>query len=132
MFDGFDERHVDAGEASLFVRSAGTGPPLLLVHGFPETHLMWRDVAPILARPFFVVCADLRGYGLSSCPPSTADHAPYSKRAMAQDMALLMAQLGFPRCMVAGHDRGGRVAYRQAVTTSSPTAVTNRMHIEIS
>jgi haloacetate dehalogenase len=76
---------------------------------------MWRDVAPLLARQFTVVCADLRGYGASGCPPSAADHAPYSKRAMAQDMATVMDNLGFPRFAIAGHDRGGRVAYRAAL-----------------
>lgn len=93
----------------------GTGPPLLLLHGFPQTHLMWRDVAPLLARRFTVVCADLRGYGQSGCPPSAPDHAPYSKRAMARDMALAMSRLGFERFRVAGHDRGGRVAFRMAL-----------------
>ncbi|WP_292330085.1 alpha/beta fold hydrolase, partial [Mesorhizobium sp.] len=82
----------------------GAGPGLLLLHGFPQTHAMWREVAPILARDFTVVCADLRGYGQSSCPPSAADHAPYAKRAMAADMVALMEKLGFRRFMVAGHD----------------------------
>ena len=76
---------------------------------------MWRHVAPILARTFTVVCADLRGYGRSSCPPSAANHAPYAKRAMANDMVIIMERLGFPRFGVAGHDRGGRVAYRMAL-----------------
>jgi haloacetate dehalogenase len=89
--------------------------PVLLLHGFPQTHLMWRDIAPRLAEHFSVVCADLRGYGRSGCPASTPDNAPYSKRAMAEDMVAVMAQLGFPRFAVAGHDRGGRVAYRLAL-----------------
>ena len=93
----------------------GSGPPVLLLHGFPETHLMWRGVALLLARRFSVVCADLRGYGRSGCPPSAADHAPYAKRAMARDMAAVMQQLGHARFAVAGHDRGGRVAYRMAL-----------------
>jgi haloacetate dehalogenase len=76
---------------------------------------MWRDVAPLLARDFTVVCADLRGYGQSGCPDSPADHSAYSKRAMARDMIALMDHLGFPRFSVAGHDRGGRVAYRMAL-----------------
>ena len=76
---------------------------------------MWRSVAPVLARRFSVVCADLRGYGRSGCPPSAPDHAPYSKRAMARDMITVMERLGFPRFAVAGHDRGGRVAYRMAL-----------------
>ncbi|VTU18108.1 Fluoroacetate dehalogenase [Variovorax sp. PBS-H4] len=113
--DGFDALEIDAGETRIFVRHAGSGPPLLLLHGFPQTHLMWRDIAPLLARNFTVVCADLRGYGSSGCPPTAPDHAPYSKRAMARDMARVMEALGFRRFSVAGHDRGGRVAYRLAL-----------------
>ncbi len=82
---GFDTLQVDAGEARIFVRRGGEGPPLLLLHGFPQTHRMWHDVAATLADDFTVICADLRGYGASGCPPSTTDHAPYAKRAMAQD-----------------------------------------------
>jgi haloacetate dehalogenase len=112
-------QHIDTDETSIFVRTLGSGPPVLLLHGFPETHLMWRGVAPLLARRFTVVCADLRGYGRSGCPPSsepsTADHAPYSKRALAQDMVMVMEKLGYARFAVAGHDRGGRVAYRLAL-----------------
>ncbi|SFP36301.1 haloacetate dehalogenase [Mesorhizobium sp. NFR06] len=115
MFEAFDSREIDTGEARIFTRRAGDGPGLLLLHGFPETHVMWRDVAPKLARDFTVICADLRGYGQSSCPPSAADHAPYAKRAMAGDLVALMETLGFTRFLVAGHDRGGRVAYRMAL-----------------
>jgi haloacetate dehalogenase len=115
MLDGFTADEIDVGDTTIFVRSAGTGPPVLLLHGFPQTHLMWRAIAPLLAQRCFVVCADLRGYGLSGCPPSAADHAPYAKRAMAQDMVRLMARLGHDRFSVAGHDRGGRVAYRLAL-----------------
>jgi haloacetate dehalogenase len=115
MLDGFETAMVETDETSIFVRWSGSGSPLLLLHGFPQTHLMWRDVAPLLARRFTVVCADLRGYGRSGCPASTPDHAPYAKRAMARDMVVVMEQLGFPRFSVAGHDRGGRVAYRLAV-----------------
>jgi haloacetate dehalogenase len=106
---------IDTGEATISVDRAGSGPPVLLLHGFPETKLMWREIARLLASQFTVVCADLRGYGDSSCPPSAADHAPYSKRAMARDMVEVMRQLGFERFGVAGHDRGGRVAYRAAL-----------------
>jgi haloacetate dehalogenase len=113
--DGFTTAELQTGETSIFVRSCGSGPPLLLLHGFPQTHLMWRGVAPLLARNFTVVCADLRGYGRSGCPVSAPDHAPYAKRAMAQDMATVMERLGFRRFSVAGHDRGGRVAYRLAL-----------------
>ena len=111
----FRTAEIDTGETTIFTRSLGSGPPLLLLHGFPQTHLMWRDIAPILARDFTVVCADLRGYGQSGCPASSPDHAPYAKRAMARDMVRVMAQLGLPRFSVAGHDRGGRVAYRLAL-----------------
>lgn len=99
----------------LFARWAGEGPPLLLLHGFPQTHLMWRRVAPLLARRFTVVCPDLRGYGRSGCPPSAPNHEPYSKRALARDMVQMMGELGFGRFALAGHDRGGRVAYRLAL-----------------
>jgi haloacetate dehalogenase len=111
---GLDTGEIDTGDTSIFVRASGAGPPILLLHGFPQTHLMWRSVTPLLARDFTVVCPDLRGYGRSGCPPSTADHAPYSKRAMARDMVTVMDRLGFRRFSVAGHDRGGRVAYRMA------------------
>lgn len=115
MFDGFATATIGTGETTIFTRSGGSGPPLLLLHGFPETHVMWRDVAPILARRFTVVCADLRGYGGSGCPASAPDHAPYAKRAMATDMVAVMDRLGFDRFAVGGHDRGGRVAYRLAI-----------------
>ena len=113
--DGFKSTVIETGETSIFLRSGGAGPPLLLLHGFPETHLMWRGVAPLLARDFTVICADLRGYGKSGCPPSSSGHAAYAKRAMARDMVAVMEDLGFPRFCVAGHDRGGRVAYRMAL-----------------
>jgi haloacetate dehalogenase len=113
--DEFATAEIDTGEARIFVRFHGAGEPLLLLHGFPETLLMWREVATILARDFCVVCADLRGYGRSSCPPSAPGHTPYSKRSMARDMVMVMEQLGYPRFGVAGHDRGGRVAYRMAL-----------------
>jgi len=115
MLDDFDTAEVQTGETATFVRRSGSGPPILLLHGFPQTHLMWRSVAPILARHFTVICADLRGYGRSGCPRSAPDHEPYSKRAMARDMVAVMERLGFRRFSVAGHDRGGRVAYRLAL-----------------
>jgi len=114
-FQDFDAIDVDVGETHIFLRRSGSGPAVLLLHGFPQTHLMWRRVAPLLARRFTVVCPDLRGYGRSGCPSSRPDHAPYAKRAMANDMVALMETLGFPRFCVAGHDRGGRVAYRLAL-----------------
>ena len=113
--DQFASAEIQTADTTIFVRHGGSGTPILLLHGFPQTHLMWRGVAPLLARHFTVVCADLRGYGRSGCPASTSDHAPYSKRAMAQDMVTVMEQLGFPRFAIAGHDRGGRVAHRLAL-----------------
>ena len=110
-----EKLRIDTGEAVISVSRGGTGPGVLLLHGFPETQLMWRDIAPRLAQRFTVVCADLRGYGDSSTPPSSPDHAPSSKRAMARDMNSVMAQLGLEHFSIAGHDRGGRVAYRAAL-----------------
>lgn len=115
MFDGFNLKRIDTGEATLRVRVGGAGPPLLLLHGHPQTHVMWHRIAPDLAREFTVVAPDLRGYGESSKPPTTDDHEPYSKRAMARDMVALMRSLGHDRFAVAGHDRGGRCAYRLAL-----------------
>src|SRR3954463_8081740 len=112
---GFESALVPTSDATINVAHGGSGPPVLLLHGFPQTLVMWRDIAPSLAADFTVVCADLRGYGNSSCPPSTADHAPYSKRTMARDMVMVMKALGYARFAVAGHDRGGRVAYRAAL-----------------
>ncbi len=106
---------IDTGEAVIRVRHGGNGPPLLLLHGNPQTHVMWHKIAPRLARDFTVVATDLRGYGDSSKPPTTLDHAPYAKRAMALDQIAVMQQLGFERFFVAGHDRGGRCAYRMAL-----------------
>lgn len=120
-FPGFQLAQVNVGEATLRVRHGGSGPPLLLLHGYPQTHMMWGQIAGELARDFTVVAPDLRGYGLSSKPPGTADHASYSKRAMARDAVALMRQLGFESFHVAGHDRGGRVGYRLAL--DHPAAV---------
>jgi haloacetate dehalogenase len=115
LFPGFELSRVDTGEATLRVRHGGSGPPLLLLHGHPQTHLMWHAVAPGLVERFTVVAPDLRGYGESSKPETTADHEPYSKRAMARDQVELMRQLGFERFSVCGHDRGARCAYRLAL-----------------
>jgi len=106
---------IDTGEAVIRVRHGGSGPPLLLLHGHPQTHLMWHAIAPRLAQDFTVVAPDLRGYGESSKPATTPDHMPYSKRVMAQDQVTIMRQLGFEHFFVAGHDRGGRCAYRMAL-----------------
>jgi haloacetate dehalogenase len=115
VFDGFESALIETDETEIFVRYAGRGPAILLLHGFPQTHFMWRYIAPAFATACSVVCADLRGYGASGKPPSTADHAPYTKRAMARDMMQAMSAMGFDRFSVVGHDRGGRVAYRMAL-----------------
>ncbi|MDE2007032.1 MAG: alpha/beta hydrolase [Rhodospirillales bacterium] len=115
LFPGFELRRIRVPEGELRLRIGGSGPPLLLVHGNPQTHLIWHAMAPALAARFTVVCPDLRGYGESFKPPASADHAPYSKRAMAADLVALMAGLGFPRFRLVGHDRGGRVAHRLAL-----------------
>lgn len=112
MFEGFTERRISTGEAELFVRMGGAGPPLLLLHGYPQTHVAWHRAAPILARQFTLILPDLRGYGRSRGPAPDAEHRRYAKRAMAQDMAALMTALGFERFRLAGHDRGARVGYR--------------------
>lgn len=115
LFPGFTRRRIDTGEAKINLVTAGDGPPLLLLHGHPQTHVMWHRIAPRLARRYTVVAPDLRGYGDSSKPPTTPDHEPYSKRAMARDQVAVMQALGFERFQVAGHDRGGRVGYRLAL-----------------
>src|SRR4051812_35673145 len=115
MLDGFTEARVGTSGAELFVRHAGTGPPVLLLHGYPQTHVMWHLVAPRLADRFTVVCPDLRGYGDSSKPAGDAQHETYSKRALAADAAQLMAALGHEQFAVVGHDRGARVAHRLAL-----------------
>lgn len=115
MFEGFEQAMIDTGEAVIRGRHGGHGLPVLLLHGIPQTHVMWHKIAPRLAQDFTVVAADLRGYGDSSKPPTTPDHAPYSKRAMARDQVEVMRQLGFDQFFVVGHDRGGRCAYRMAL-----------------
>jgi len=114
LFPGFERRKIRTSGASINLVIGGEGPPLLLLHGYPQTHAMWHKVAPILARNYTVVCADLRGYGDSSKPKGAPDHSNYSKRAMALDMAEMMESLGFLGFHVVGHDRGGRVAHRLA------------------
>ena len=112
---GFLPRSIETSRGEIFVACGGSGSPVLLLHGFPQTHLMWRDIAPLLADRFFVVCADLPGYGRSGCPPSDSRHAPYDKRSMAHSLVEMMAALGHDRFAIVGHDRGGRVAYRMAL-----------------
>lgn len=115
LLAGFERSTIAVTGTHIAVAVAGSGPPLLLLHGFPQTMAMWHAVAPMLAERFTVVCADLRGYGASGRPEAGPDHAGYSKRAMAQDQVEVMAALGFDRFAVAGHDRGGRVARRMCL-----------------
>jgi haloacetate dehalogenase len=112
FFPGFEQRRVTTSGAEVNLVTGGSGPPLLLLHGYPQTHLMWRKLAPRLARDFTLVIPDLRGYGDSSKPPAGVDFAGYSKRALAQDQVETMQALGFERFRVAGHDRGARVTHR--------------------
>lgn len=121
MFDGFALTTIETGEATLRVRYGGSGPPVLLLHGHPRTHATWHRIAPLLAGEYTLVCPDLRGYGGSSKPPTTPDHEPYSKRAMARDNLALMRALGHERFAVVGHDRGAYVAFRLAM--DHPAAV---------
>jgi haloacetate dehalogenase len=111
----FETSHVEVSGNTIFVRRCGTGPAILLVHGFPRTSLMWRFLAPKLAEHHTVICADLRAYGGSGVPASTGDHFPYSKRAMAKELVAVMDKLGFATFTLVGHDRGGRVSYRLAL-----------------
>lgn len=115
FFEGFTLETREVAGQALRLRRGGAGPPLLLLHGNPQTHAMWHRVAPALAKRFTVIAPDLRGYGLSGKPAVSADHAAYAKRAMAADMAGLMAQLGHDRFQVVAHDRGARVAHRLAL-----------------
>ena len=115
LIEGFEARDFDAGGVTIHYAVGGSGPPLLLLHGYPQTHAMWWKLAPRLAGRFTVVAADLRGYGDSSKPAGLADHSNYSKRALAADQVSLMKHLGFARFALCGHDRGARVAHRLAL-----------------
>jgi haloacetate dehalogenase len=115
FFPGFEKRLVTVGGATINLVRGGKGPAVLLLHGYPQTHVIWHRIAPRLAETFTVVAADLRGYGDSSKPAGLADHGNYSKRAMALDMVEAMEALGHREFMLVGHDRGGRVAHRLAL-----------------
>jgi haloacetate dehalogenase len=115
LFPGFSSHWIATPAGKTFARMGGTGEPLLLLHGFPQTHVMWHRIAPQLARRFQVICMDLRGYGWSSAPHGSADHGTYSKREMGEDVLAVLQHFGHVRALVAGHDRGGRVAYRLAL-----------------
>ena len=134
LFPGFTPRRIATSGTEINLIVGGSGPPLLLLHGYPQTHAMWHRIAPRLAQHFTVVCTDLRGYGDSGKPVSEPDHSTYSKRAMAQDQVDVMHALGFERFALAAHDRGARVAHRMArdhvdrverlvVLDISPTAI---------
>ncbi|ANY06594.1 alpha/beta fold hydrolase [Pseudonocardia sp. HH130630-07] len=116
FFREFADDRVPVGDVTLRVRHGGSGPPVLLLHGHPRTAATWHRVAPLLvAAGYTVICPDLRGYGASSVPPTTHDHAPYSKRAMAADLVGLLDHLGLRRAAVVGHDRGSYVVFRTAM-----------------
>lgn len=120
MFDGFTSETIDIGNGlEIAAVIGGSGPPVLLLHGFPQTHVCWHKVAPILTSRYTVVASDLRGYGASAKPETDANHATYSKRAMAEDQVSLMRKLGYSSFALVGHDRGGRVAHRAALDFNS-------------
>lgn len=129
LFPNTREHRGETGGAEIFARIGGEGPPLLLLHGYPQTHAMWHAVAPTLMAHYTCVMPDLRGYGFSSCPANTPDNRPYSKRVMAEDMLALMRGLGHERFAVIGHDRGARVGYRMAL--DHPSTVTRLALIDI-
>ena len=129
MFEAFERVRVEASDAEINLVRGGEGPPVLLLHGYPQTHSMWHSVAPRLAENFTVVATDLRGYGDSSKPFGSEDHATYSKRAMAADQVQVMESLGFLSFAVVGHDRGGRVGHRMAL--DHPDRVTRLAVLDI-
>src|SRR5258705_13565583 len=115
FFTGFKREQIKTSGTTINTVYGGKGSPLLLLHGIPETHILWRKVAPLLEQDYFLVIPDLRGYGDSGKPPGGADHFGYSKRAMAQDMVEVMKHLGFEKFAVVGHDRGGGGSHRMAL-----------------
>src|SRR5204863_2806031 len=129
MFEGFTTRDVEGDGATIHLRVGGSGPPLLLLHGNPLTHVMWHKIAPRLAERYTVVATDLRGYGDSSKPDGGPDHAGYSFRAMANDQVEVMTALGHTEWHVCGHDRGARVAHRMAL--DHPGRVTKVAFLDI-
>ena len=115
MFDGFNSRWIDVDRGTIFAQVGGSGSPVLLLHGYPQSHVMWHAVVAQLSAHHTVVVVDLPGYGESFRPETSDDHASYSKRALAHDLVQLMAVVGYKKFAVAGHDRGGRIAYRMAL-----------------
>ena len=130
MFEGFTHTKMRANGVEINTLAKGSGPPLLLLHGYPQSHLIWHRVAPELAKHYTVVATDLRGYGDSEKLVGLADHSNYSKREMARDQVEVMHQLGFDSFYLCGHDRGGRVSHRLAV--DHPDAVKRMMLLDIS
>ncbi len=129
MFPNFTAQKIQLADVALHTRIGGSGPPLLLLHGYPQTHVMWHKVAPALAQHFTLICPDLRGYGDSDAPPSDSQHATYSKRTVATDLIQLMTHLGHDTFMAAGHDRGARVLHR--LLLDHPHAVTRAAVLDI-
>ena len=129
LFPGFEQRQIETSGATINLVTGGSGPPLLLLHGYPQTHVMWRKVAPRLAHDFTVVVPDLRGYGDSSKPLAGENFINYSKRALALDQVEVMAALGHGRFAVAGHDRGARVTHR--LLRDHPDKVTRGATLDI-
>ena len=129
MFEGFEDLKIETSGATINLVKGGSGPPLLLLHGYPQTHVMWHKVAPRLAQDFTVVATDLRGYGDSGKPRGESEHLNYSKRAMAQDQVEVMAQLGFESFLLVGHDRGARVSHR--LTKDHPQRVRKLATLDI-
>ena len=130
MFDGFSKTKIDGAGCQINVVHGGSGPPLLLLHGYPQNHVEWHKVAPVLAEQFTVVCPDLRGYGDSEKPSSSADDfSVYCKRASANDQLAVMKALGFDTFHLVGHDRGVRVALRLAL--DHPDAVMSLTSLDV-
>lgn len=129
VFEDFEAFDISTSTTTIHGVRGGDGPPILLLHGIPETHLMWHRVAPDFAKRFTVVATDLRGYGNSGTPPSTPDHAPYSMREIARDQIEVMNTLGYDVFTVVGHDRGGRCAYRMAL--DHPSVVTRLAVLDV-
>ena len=129
MFDGFERRQVETSEVLINLVVGGAGPPLLLLHGYPQTHTMWHKVAPLLAEQHTLVIPDMRGYGDSAKPAGDAEHLNYSKRAMAADQVEVMQALGFEAFDLAGHDRGARCAHR--LVLDHPARVTRAAFLDI-
>ena len=129
MFEGFETRQIETSGTTINLVTGGSGPPLLLLHGYPQSHVMWHKIAPRLAQDFTVVAPDLRGYGDSGKPSGDSDHMNYSKRVMAQDQVDVMAALGFDEFLLVGHDRGARVSHR--LTKDHPQRVQKLATLDI-